>query len=439
MTTMGRASRARPDRRAVLAGLFAAPFVPRPAPAQDGGDRTAEIQAGIDDSAATGRPFEIPAGRYRVGALRLPDRAHLVGRPGRSVLVFEDGATLAAGRAGRITLEGLTIDGRGRPLGEGGALLVAEDVADLRIDDCAFVGSGGDGVRLARCGGRIERSLLATAARAGLFSIDATGLAIVGNGVEACADNGILVWRSEKGDDGAIVSGNRISDIGAASGGTGQYGNGIGVFRAGGVIASQNLIRRCRFSALRNNGGPNVQFVANNCRDFGESAIWHEFAFDGGIVADNIVENAMIGVIVTNYGSDRGRLAAVTGNIVRGLVRKAHIGDGVVGGGVGVKVEGEVVVDGNLVERADWCAVQLGYGEALADAICSDNVLRGGEIGVGVSVAPGAGEAVIAGNVIAGATRAIVGLAWDRPVTGDLAREGAAAYPRLSIAGNKVV
>jgi uncharacterized secreted repeat protein (TIGR03808 family) len=294
-------------------------------------------------------------------------------------------------------------------------------------------------VRLARCGGRIERSLLATAARAGLFSIDATGLAIVGNGVEACADNGILVWRSEKGDDGAIVSGNRISDIGAASGGTGQYGNGIGVFRAGGVIASQNLIRRCRFSALRNNGGPNVQFVANNCRDFGESAIWHEFAFDGGIVADNIVENAMIGVIVTNYGSDRGRLAAVTGNIVRGLVRKAHIGDGVVGGGVGVKVEGEVVVDGNLVERADWCAVQLGYGEALADAICSDNVLRGGEIGVGVSVAPGAGEAVIAGNVIAGATRAIVGLAWDRPVTGDLAREGAAAYPRLSIAGNKVV
>jgi hypothetical protein len=56
-----------------------------------------------------------------------------------------------------------------------------------------------------------------------------------------------------------------------------------------------------------------------------------------------------------------------------------------------------------------------------------------------VSVAPGAGGAVIADNLISGAQQgAIVGMAWKKPVTGDLAKEGAARYAQLAINGNRV-
>ena len=65
------------------------------------------------------------------------------------------------------------------------------------------------------------------------------------------------------------------------------------------------------------------------------------------------------------------------------------------------------------------------------------NVVRDAPIGIGVSVAEGAGAAVIADNVISGASRgAILGMIYDRPVTADLA-QGAAAPPRLRISGNQ--
>jgi hypothetical protein len=43
-----------------------------------------------------------------------------------------------------------------------------------------------------------------------------------------------------------------------------------------------------------------------------------------------------------------------------------------------------------------------------------------------------------AGNLIAGTTRgAIVGMEWHKPVTGDLAKEGAARFPQLTIANDQ--
>jgi hypothetical protein len=65
------------------------------------------------------------------------------------------------------------------------------------------------------------------------------------------------------------------------------------------------------------------------------------------------------------------------------------------------------------------------------------NVVRDAPIGVGVSIAQGAGAAVIADNVISGASRgAILGMNFDQPATADLAR-GAAAPPQLRISGNQ--
>ena len=77
----------------------------------------------------------------------------------------------------------------------------------------------------------------------------------------------------------------------------------------------------------------------------------------------------------------------------------------------------------------------------LPDCFFSPNLtaLRGADYGIAVSVAPGAGAAVIADNMISGARLgAIVGMEWKKPVTEDLSQAGAERYAQLSVAGNRV-
>ena len=65
--------------------------------------------------------------------------------------------------------------------------------------------------------------------------------------------------------------------------------------------------------------------------------------------------------------------------------------------------------------------------------------MRNSGIGIAVSVAPGAGSALISQNMISGTRHgAIVGMERKRIATGDLAREGAARFAQLTITGNQV-
>jgi uncharacterized secreted repeat protein (TIGR03808 family) len=85
------------------------------------------------------------------------------------------------------------------------------------------------------------------------------------------------------------------------------------------------------------------------------------------------------------------------------------------------------------------CGLSLGFGPFLRDLVVTGNVIRSAGMGVGVSVVPGAGSALIANNLISGATLgAILGMEWRKVVTGDLAKGGAARYAQLSIDGNRV-
>jgi hypothetical protein len=66
-------------------------------------------------------------------------------------------------------------------------------------------------------------------------------------------------------------------------------------------------------------------------------------------------------------------------------------------------------------------------------------VVRSAAVGIQVSVSPGAGSAVIADNLISDAKGgAIVGMDRRKPMTGDLAREGATRFAQLAINGNRV-
>jgi hypothetical protein len=69
---------------------------------------------------------------------------------------------------------------------------------------------------------------------------------------------------------------NRIEDIKAGPGGTGQYGNAINAFRAGNVIVRGNQIRNCDYSAVRGNSASNIQISGNSVSDLREVALYSE-------------------------------------------------------------------------------------------------------------------------------------------------------------------
>ena len=399
-----------------------------------GSDVTADLQRALDAATRDGNAVALEAGRYDITGLRLPSGARLIGIPGETRLVAHGGEpVVSADGASRVALSGLTFEGHGSMRGEGG-LIEFRDVGTLEIDDCEIDGSTASGIHLERCGGRIGRSRVAFVRDAAIFSLDGRELNIDSNRISDCGDNGILVWQSAKREDGSRITGNRIERIRANSGGNGPYGNGINVFRGGSVMVVNNVIDDCAFSAVRNNGGDNIIVSGNMCRRLGEVALYVEFGFEGAVVSSNVIDGAVHGISVTNF-NDGGRLAVISGNLVRNIFVDGRDGSG----GTGISAEANSAVSGNVVETAEHAGITLGWGPYLRDVTATGNVVRSSPIGIGVSVADGAGGAVISGNAIAGASRgAIVGMAWNEVVTGDLARAGADDHPRIAIERNQV-
>jgi len=103
---------------------------------------------------------------------------------------------------------------------------------------------------------------------------------------------------------------NRIEDIKAGPGGSGQYGNAINAFRAGNVIVRGNRIRNCDYSAVRGNSASNIQISGNSVSDVREVALYSEFSFEGAVIANNTVDGAAVGVSVCNF-NEGGRIAVV--------------------------------------------------------------------------------------------------------------------------------
>ncbi|MEJ1157943.1 TIGR03808 family TAT-translocated repetitive protein [Prosthecomicrobium sp. N25] len=414
------------------AGPAAGAATPALAP---GGD----LQEAIDRAARAGEPVTLGPGTFAATGLKLPDGTRLVGVPGRTRLVAAAPRPIAiAEGAASLHLTGLTFDGGFQTLGAAEGIVALAGVADLHVDSCAFTRTTGHGLRLQACAGRVERSSFTLAGQAGLFSLDASGLVVRDNRVEHCGNGGILVWRSAPGEDGTLVSGNRIARIRADAGGTGQNGNGINFFRAGGVIAADNRIADCAFTAIRANSASNVQMTGNQCLRSGETALYAEFAFEGALIANNLVDGAAVGISVTNF-NEGGRLAVVSGNIVRNLRREGPYRADPPGFGSGIAVEADTAVTGNVVEGAPLVGIAIGFGRWQRDVTATGNVVRNAGIGISVSVADGAGPALVADNLIRGArSGAIVGFRGADAATGDLARGGVEAFPFLTIERNRV-
>jgi uncharacterized secreted repeat protein (TIGR03808 family) len=402
-------------------------------------DQTKALQRAIDSAAAARAVLHLPPGSYHTGSLQLPPYAAIAGTRGATRIVMLGGPSLlSAAASDHVAISGLVLDGGGLPLPERRGLLHLAQGRAVRITDCEIVNAGRNGMTLEAIEGEVTGNII-SAADVAIFSLDARGLRVAGNTVRGAANGGILVWRSAPGDDGTLVVDNRIEDVAARAGGSGQYGNAVNIFRAGNVIVRGNRIRNAAFSAVRGNAASNLQIVGNTCTGLGEVALYAEFGFEGALIANNIVDGAALGVSVTNF-KEGGRLAVVQGNVIRNLANKRPAGtDPNDLAGVGIGIEADTVVTGNVIENAPNMGIAAGWGAYLRDVAVSANVIRNADFGITVSVAPGAGAAVIADNLISGVRRgAIVGMEWNKPVTGDLAKDGATRYAQLSIGGNRV-
>jgi len=235
------------------------------------------------------------------------------------------------------------------------------------------------------------------------------------------------------------VTDNRIEDIKAGPGGSGQYGNAINAFRAGNVIVRGNRIKNCDYSAVRGNSASNIQITGNSVSDVREVALYSEFAFEGAVIANNTVDGAALGVSVCNF-NEGGRLAVVQGNIIRNLLAKRPIGTAPDDdAGIGIYVEADTSVSDNVIENAPSFGIVDGWGKYLRDVAITGNVIRNAFVGVGVSVTPGAGTALVNNNMISETPRgAVVGLDHARPITPDLAAEGAPRFAQVAMGTNAV-
>jgi uncharacterized secreted repeat protein (TIGR03808 family) len=403
-------------------------------------DQTRALQRAIDEAARAQVPLALPPGVYRTGLLRLSSGSQLVGVRGATKLVFTGGASMFLGEgAGSIGLTNLTLDGGGIPLPARRGLVHCLGGRDVRIVDCEIANSGGNGIWFENVSGDVSGNIISNTATTAVVSFDAQGLIVSRNTILGTNDNGIEILRTAIGDDGTLVLDNRIEDIKAGPGGSGQYGNAINAFRAGNVIVRGNRIRNCDYSAVRGNSASNIQISGNSVSNVREVALYSEFSFEGAVIANNTVDGAALGVSVCNF-NEGGRIAVVQGNIIRNLLPKRPIGTAPDDdAGIGIYVEADTSVTGNLIENAPSFGIIAGWGKYLRDVAITGNVIRNAFVGIGVSVASGAGTALVNNNMISGAPRgAVVGLDHARPVTPDLSADGAQRFAQVVVGTNAV-
>ena len=403
-------------------------------------DQSARLQQALRKAAEKGRDLRLPAGRFTVRDVAIPPGTGLIGRPGQTELHLARGGEviLSATDAAHVRLSGLHLSGRGGAAAEAwSGLVTLQGCIGLAITDCAFSASATDGLFLEGCAGHVRRCRFSGIYGAAISGIDSAGLWLIDNEISDCGNLGIYIARESQGHDGTVIRGNRISGIDWKDGGDGQNGNGINIFLAGSVVVADNVIRDCAFSAVRLNATENCQVSGNLCSALKEVAIFSEFGFSASIISDNVINGAAQGISITNF-DDGGRLATCSGNIVRNIWPASPTNPDTTP--VGIAAEADTVLAGNLVENVPGIGLALGWGPYLRDVNATGNLVRDCAIGIGVSVAEGAGHASITNNLIhrpADGT-AIAAMLWNDVADANLP-DDASRYPAITLSANQII
>jgi polygalacturonase len=153
-------------------------------------DQTTMLQQAADAAAVSGTPLFLPRGIYSTRQLVLRSGTHLAGVPGKSILRYRDGGRLiGVERAENVRLDGLVLDGLGKDLGAGAAL-VATLVDGLQLSNCRFLRSGSGGI-LVSCSRNV----------------------VIANNIVDKAATGIAVVNTARSDKRAIIRGNLVRNL----------------------------------------------------------------------------------------------------------------------------------------------------------------------------------------------------------------------------------
>ncbi|MEL7049353.1 MAG: TIGR03808 family TAT-translocated repetitive protein [Pseudomonadota bacterium] len=398
------------------------------------GDQTTAIQAALDQAGQHGGGHvQLGVGTFEISSLQLPANTTLAGITGATTLLVTSAASgLSCQDHANITIDQLTIDQQLT----GAIGIDAQNARNFNIKNTTLRNVRDTAIKLEACSGWISNCQISDIGNVGIFANNSSNLHIADTTITGCGNNGIQIWQSAPAHDGTLLIGNRISKIAVKSGGTGQNGNGINIFRANNVQVHANQISECGYSAIRGNAASNIQIIANTCRGLGEVAIYAEFTFEGALISNNVIDQSATGIAVTN-SSVGGRLAVVQGNLIRNLRRREN--EPVDKRGVGISVEADTSVTGNTIENAATAGIRIGHRQHMRDCAVTGNVIRNARNGILVSSNKNAGACLVANNLVSGATDgAIKGHDGIKPVGADLAGQ-TTLTDRISISGNLAV
>ena len=184
------------------------------------------------------------------------------------------------------------------------------------------------------------------------------------------------------------------------------------------------------FTAIRGNAVSDFLVTGNSCSQLGEVAIYAEFGFEGAIISNNIVDKAATGISVTNF-NEGGRLAVVQGNLLKNMFLRENER------GVGIAVEADAMVSGNVVEGAPGGGIMVGWGKYLRDVNVTGNLVREARIGIGISAVEGAGYAFVTNNMLSlTAEGGIRAMDHNKLLGSDLAKNSSESYRNMAVFGN---
>ncbi|SON54828.1 twin-arg-translocated uncharacterized repeat protein [Hartmannibacter diazotrophicus] len=425
------------DGAAVLRGSFTRPEASVQLDEAASENQSRVMQEALDRAGEQGKPLFLPAGRYEVSNIRVPAGVRIIGVAGQSRLVYSGGGKLLyAEDSSSIGLEGIVMDGANRALDDPeGGLLSFRTVADFSMERCSVVGSAGHALALTRVSGRIVGNSLSGAIGSAITSEESAGLSISGNEIGGCGKAGIVIRRWTAADDGTTITNNRIADIATLRGDDQGAGTGILIVQAGGVLVSGNRIADCAENAVKAVASPNVQVVGNSVMRAGRTAILVSDGCDGALISSNIVDGAATGLHLAGPGGP-GSSHVCQGNVIRNISGGAE-DDRLAG--VGLVAETSATITGNVVENAAGIALIAGTDQSADEIVATGNVLRGGRIGIGVSVADTAGHTLLSANMISNTTDgAIRGMLEGEVVTEDLSVASAVRFSNLTIGENRI-
>ncbi len=383
------------------------------------------LQDPFNAARTAGKPLFFQPGTYSSGETTIlttngsgrPLRAYAVS--GSVTLQFNStNAFIRVDGVSDVEFEGLTFDGQNRALTTvfqnlGALISVRGNAKNVRFENCRINNSPGIGIFLDGSSQMTVNECQITTHRVGLWSSDAV-LYAYGNRVNTSADNGIAVWRSTVAGDSSIIKGNIVNGVENASGGTGQFGNGILLFRAIGVQVVDNQIFTTKYSAIRCNGGGGFVISQNYCWNTREVAIFMEapgtgIDMTGAIVSNNVINSCGNGINIANSGqfSDGvSRLVVISGNLISNILNNSIPDPGYSPPttiGIGIKVEQDCTITGNVIEQCARAGIVAGINSATRDLSVTGNVVRGCPIGIGVSDSATAGtvsNVTVTGNIV---------------------------------------